>query len=303
MAINLLMAMAVFRRVAETGNFSEVAQELKLSQPTVSKQVAALENHLGIKLMHRSTRQLKLTEAGKDYYQHCRQIIDEIDENEANIRQNQSLLSGTLRISTPVKYGELHIAPLVCEFLKLHPQLKIDLNMDDHYVDLVKEGIDLAVRVGPLTDSSMVARKLGDFPRVTVASPDYLSRIGVPKTPRDLATHNCIVFTLLTTQNQWHYVGPNGSEKVQVSGSFTTNNPSTMKKAALESIGIIVAPTWLLEDSLRRGELVPILNDYRATPMEIHILYPERRFVPARVRQFMKFLRDRLGTEQSNKDN
>jgi DNA-binding transcriptional LysR family regulator len=295
MAINLLMSMTVFRRVAETGNFSVVAQELKLSQPTVSKQVAALENHLGIKLMNRSTRQLKLTDAGKQYYQHCRQIIDEIDETEANIRQNQSILTGTLRISTPIKYGELHIAPLVTEFLQQHPQLKIDLRMDDHYVDLVKEGIDLAVRVGPLTDSSMVARKLGDFPRVTVASPDYLGRYGTPQTPKDLSSHNCIVFTLLTTQNQWHYDGPNGSEKVQVSGNFTTNNPSTMHKAALDSIGIIVAPTWLINDSIKSGELKPILTEYRATPMEIHVLYPERRFVPARARQFMDFLRDRLG--------
>ncbi len=294
MAINLIMSMSVFRRVAETGSFSEVAQELKLSQPTVSKQVAALENHLGIKLMHRSTRQLKLTEAGKQYYQHCRYIIDEIEENESNIRYNQSVLSGTLRISTPIKYGEMHIAPLVCEFLQQHPQLNIDLSMDDHYVDLVKEGIDLAVRVGPLTDSQMVARKLGDFDRLTVASPAYLSKHGAPETPKDLLAHNCLVFTLLTTQHHWHYEGPNGSEKVPVSGNFTTNSPSAMKKAALDSLGIMVAPTWLLEDSVERGELSPILTDYRATPMEIHVIYPERRFVPARVRQFIDFLRERI---------
>ncbi len=185
--MNLIFSMEVFQRVAETGNFSEVARQMSISQSTVSKHVAALEKHLEIKLINRSTRQLSLTEVGKQYYDKCIHILDELLETESTLRKQQYLPTGTLRINIPVTFGELCIVPELWEFLEKYPDLKIDLIMDDHYIDLVKDGVDMAVRVGPLTDSSLIARKIGDSPRVTVASPAYLAANGEPDTLQDLS--------------------------------------------------------------------------------------------------------------------
>lgn len=292
--MNVLLSMSVFRRVAETGSFSEVARELGLSQPTVSKHVAALETHLNVKLISRSTRQLNLTDVGKQYYNQCTRFLDELTETEAMVRNQQSLPTGTLRINTPVTFGELNIVPHVWSFLEDYPELNIDIIMDDHYVDLVKEGVDMAVRVGPMTDSSLIVRKIGDSPRVTVASPNYLAEHGEPKTLQELGSHACIVYTLLTTRNEWHFAGPNGKESVRVNGRFSVNNPRSIRQAVLAGQGIAVTPTWLIEDALKKGDVKVILEDYVPTPLDIHAVYPERHFVPAKVRYFIDYLRDKL---------
>lgn len=292
--MNVLLSMRVFRRVAETGNFSEVARELALSQPSVSKHVAALEKHLNVKLLNRSTRQLNLTDVGKQYYDRCVHILDELLETESTLRNQQSLPTGTLRINTPVTFGELNIAPHLWQFLAEYPELKIDLIMDDHYVDLVKEGVDMAIRVGPLTDSSFIARKIGDSPRVTVASPDYLAAHGEPATLQDLKAHKCIVYTLLTTRNEWHFTGPHGKETIRVNGRFSVNNPGTIRQAVLASQGIAVTPLWLMGDCIETGQVKVILDEYVPTPLEIHAVYPQRRFVPAKVRYFIDYIRTKL---------
>ena len=292
--MNVLLSMSVFRRVAETGSFSEVAREMTLSQPSVSKHVAALEKHLNVKLLSRSTRQLNLTDAGKLYYNQCTHILDELIETESIMRNQQSRPTGTLRINTPVTFGELDIVPHVWSFLANYPELNIELIMDDHYVDLVKEGVDMAVRVGPMTDSSLIARKIGDSPRVTVASPDYLAEHGEPKTLQDLKSHSCIVYTLLTTRNEWHFMGPKGKETVRVNGRFSVNNPRSIRQAVLAGQGIAVTPTWLIGDALKKGQVKVILNEYVPTPLDIHAVYPERHFVPAKVRYFIDYLRGKF---------
>jgi DNA-binding transcriptional LysR family regulator len=286
--------MKVFRRVAETGNFSEVARELALSQPSVSKHVAALEEYLNAKLLNRSTRQLSLTDVGKQYYDRCVGILDELLEVESMLRDQHSLPTGTLRINTPVTFGELTIVPRLWEFLEEYPGLNIDLIMDDHYVDLIKDGVDVAIRVGPLTDSSLIARKIGDSPRVTVASPDYLTKNGEPDTLQDLITHKCIVYTLLATRNEWHFIGADGEETIRVKGRFSVNNPRTIRQAVLAGQGIAVTPLWLMGDCIETGQVKVILNKYVPTPLDIHAVYPERRFVPAKVRHFIDYIRTKL---------
>jgi len=289
--MDIFTSMSVFRRVAECGNFSIVARELELSQPTVSKHIAALESHLDVKLLNRSTRQLSLTEVGKQYYEHCIHILDEMNEIESTLRNQKSQLTGILRINTPVTFGELNIVPHLWQFLALYPNLKIDLNMDDNYVDLVKEGVDLAIRVGPLSDSSLIARKIGDSPRVTVASPGYLAVHGEPESLQDLKDHNCIIYMLLTTRNQWHFTGPQGQETIKVNGRFSVNNPRTIRQAVLADQGIAVTPLWLIKDAIESGAAKVILTNYVPTPLEIHALYPQRRFVPEKVRSFVNFIK------------
>jgi DNA-binding transcriptional LysR family regulator len=292
--MNLILSMSVFRRVAETENFSEVAREMNISQSTVSKHVAALETHLEIKLLNRSTRQLSLTDVGKQYYDSCVHIIDEIIETESILRNQQSLPTGTLRINTPVTFGELCIVPELWEFLANYPDLKIDLIMDDHYVDLVKNGVDMAIRVGPLSDSSLIARKIGDSPRVTVASPEYLADNAEPDTLQDLKMHNCIVYSLLTTRNEWHFIGPQGKEVIRVDGRLNVNNPRSIRQAVLAGQGIAVTPIWLMRDYIKSGQVKVILNKYVPTPLDIHAVYPERRFVPVKVRYFIDFIREKF---------
>jgi len=240
--MDVLLSMSVFRRVAEIGSFSEVARELSLSQPTVSKHIAALEQHLNLKLLNRSTRQLNLTDVGKQYYSRCLHILDEVAEIESTLSNQQSQPTGTLRINTPVTFGELEIVPHLWEFLSMYPELQVEMIMDDHYVDLVKDGVDMAIRVGPLSDSSLIASKIGDSPRVTVASPEYLAANGEPHCVQDLKEHNCIVYMLLTTLNEWYFAGPNGNETIRVKGRFSVNNPRSIRQAVLAGQGIAVTP-------------------------------------------------------------
>jgi len=292
--MDVLLSMSVFRRVVETGNFSEVAREMEMSQPTVSKHVAALESRLNVKLLNRSTRSLSLTDVGKHYYDRSVYLLDELYETESTLQNQQSQPTGTLRINTPVTFGELNIVPHVWQFLSEYPDLNIDLIMDDHYVDLVKEGVDMAIRVGPLTDSCLISRKIGDSPRVAVASPDYLAANGEPETLQDLKTHNCIVYMLLTTLNEWHFTGAQGKESIRVNGRFSVNNPRAIRQAVLADQGIAITPLWLMEDSIKKGDAKVILNKYVPTPLEVHALYPDRRFVPAKVRCFIDFIRTKL---------
>jgi DNA-binding transcriptional LysR family regulator len=292
--MDVLVSMGVFRRVAEKGNFSEVAREMEISQPTVSKHVAALENRLNVKLLNRSTRSLSLTDVGKHYYDRCVYILEELQETESTLRNQQSQPKGILRINTPVTFGELEIAPLLWDFLEKYPELNIDLIMDDRYVDLVKEGVDMAIRVGPMEDSSLVSRKIGGSPRFAVASANYLSENGEPTSLQALKKHNCIVYMLLTTLNEWHFTGPNGKESIRVHGRFSVNNPRIMRQAVLAGQGIAITPQWLIGDDIKAGKVKVILSDYIPTPLEIHAVYPDRRLVPAKVSCFIEYLKEKF---------
>lgn len=291
--MDLWLAMSVFRRVAEAGGFSAVARQTGLSQPTVSRLVAGLEHHLGTKLINRSTRQLNLTELGTRYYEQCARMLDELTTIETELRDQQAAPTGTLRISTPITFGRVHILPHLWPLLQQHPQLNIEVVMDDHYDDLIKQGIDVAIRIGDLHDSNLVAQKLGSSPRVIFASPAYLAARGTPRTLQDLKQHDCIVYTLLTTRDQWYF--NQGRDKIRVRGRFSTNSPDAVRAAALAGMGIAATPIWLINDCLADGRLRTVLQGFTPTPMDIHAVYPERRLVPAKVRYFVDYLRVRLG--------
>lgn len=293
--MDTLLSMCVFRRVVESNSFSAVANETKLSQPTVSKHVAALEQKLGSKLLNRSSRQLTLTESGKEYYQRCVQILDAVSEAEAQVRLEQTQITGTIRLSTPIAYGRLQVIPHIRPFLSQHPEVKLDLILDDKTIDLVKEGVDMAVRVGPLTESSLIATKIGDCPRIAVASPDYLADHGEPTKLSELDKHDCLVSINSPARDVWTFNGKQGIEKIQVSGRFSANNPDAIREAVLAGLGIAIIPLWMAENYIDQGYLKVILNDYQPLPLAVHAMYPQRRLVPLKVKRLIEHLQSHFG--------
>ncbi|MEX0959583.1 MAG: LysR family transcriptional regulator [Burkholderiales bacterium] len=285
-----LTAMELFVRVVETGSFSAVAREMDMTQPTVSKQLAALELRLKTRLLNRSTRQLSLTEAGTSYYEACKRILDSVHEAEGNVGRLQGQLAGQLRINTSIALGQMYVAPLALKFQELHPDLEIDLALADRFVDVVEEGIDVAIRVGRLNDSSLVARRIGKARRLTVATPAYLKQRGMPKVPQDLAEHNCILYAYLSTGNEWMFQGPEGEIRVKVSGNFRANNGDAIRLAVLADRGIAVMPEWIVAGEIAAGRLKTILPNFEPTPMDISAVYPSARHVSTKLRAFIDFL-------------
>ncbi|NOQ87503.1 MAG: LysR family transcriptional regulator, partial [Gammaproteobacteria bacterium] len=277
--MDVMNSMAVFRRVVEAKNFSAVARESNMSQSTVSKHIAALEERLGTKLLNRSTRSLKLTEAGKEYYHHCIRILNDFQEAEASIGKGKIKPTGTLRISTSAAFGRTCLLPYLDEFLNAYPDINIDLLFDDDYIDLVKQGIDLAIRIGPLADSTLIARKIGTSPRVVVASTDYLVKHGRPKKPADLIKHNCLLYSLQKTPDLWYFnSAQEGDESVRVSGRLKASSPDAICDATMEGLGISVLCEWYARKYIKDGRLNVILQDYHPTAYDINAVYPERKF-------------------------
>jgi DNA-binding transcriptional LysR family regulator len=287
-----LTAMEVFVRIVETGSFSAVARDLGMTQPTVSKQLTALERDLKTRLLNRTTRQLSLTEAGSAYYESCKRIIDSVRDAEANLGILQTQLSGLLRINTSIGLGQAYLGNLVLRFQKQHPGLSIDLSYADRFVDLVEEGMDVAIRVGRLTDSSLAARRIGSTMRSVVATPAYLAKHGTPQVPDDLAKgHNCLLYAYLSTGNEWLFRGADGPIRVKVSGNFRANNGDAIKQAVLSDLGIAISPDWFVLREVEDGRMKAILGDFAPPPAEINAVYPSARHVSAKVRAFTEFLR------------
>ena len=293
--MDVMSSMTVFRRVAEAKNFSAVARETNMSQSTVSKHIAALEERLGTKLLNRSTRSLKLTEAGKEYYHHCIRILNDFQEAEASIGKGKIKPTGTLRISTSAAFGRICMLPYLNEFFESYPDINIDLLFDDDYIDLVKQGIDLAIRIGPLADSSLIARKIGTSPRVVVASPEYLVKHGRPKKPADLSKHDCIFYTLQKAPDLWYFNSTQeGDESIRVSGRLKASSPDAICDATIEGIGISVLCEWYARKYIKDGRLKVILPEYHPTAYDIHAVYPERKFVPQKVKRMIEFLAKKM---------
>ncbi len=289
--MDVMHSMAVFRRVVEAKSFSAVARETNMSQSTVSKHIAALEERLGTKLLNRSTRSLKLTEAGKEYYHHCVRILSDFQEAEASVGKGKIKPTGTLRISTSATFGRTYLLPHLKEFFDTYPDINIDLLFNDNYVDLVKEGIDLAIRIGPLADSTLIARKIGSSPRVVIASPEYLVKHGRPKKPADLIKHNCLFYTLQKSPDLWYFNSTQeGDESIRVSGRLKASSPDAVCDATIAGLGISIVCEWHARKHIKTGALKVILPDYRPTIYDIHAVYPERRFVPQKVKRMIEFL-------------
>ncbi|MBI1776272.1 MAG: LysR family transcriptional regulator [Proteobacteria bacterium] len=291
-----LSAMEAFLRVAETRSFTEAARRLSLSKSLVSRQVAALEAELGARLFHRTTRSLTLTEAGERYYAATQRIVAEIEEAKLSVSKLQTAPRGRLRVNAPMSFGFLHLAPALPDFLARYPEVEIDMAMNDRFVDLVEEGFDVAVRIGRLADSSLVARKLAPMRRTLSASPAYLERSGVPKTPDDLEGHDCLCYSNLTRSEEWRFVGTDGRPwSVEVEGRFRVNNGDALRAAALKGLGIVNLPSFIVGGDLQAGALVSLLAEYIPQDTAIYAVHPHARHLSPKVRAFSDFLAERFG--------
>jgi DNA-binding transcriptional LysR family regulator len=291
-----LADIAVFERVVDRGSFTLAADELRLSRAVVSKYISRLEERLGARLLNRTTRRLSLTEAGAALFEASRGAIERIEEAEAAVAQLQSSPRGRLRVSAPMSFGILHLGPALAEFSRDYPAVMLDVRLDDRFVNLVEDSIDVAVRIGVLTDSSLVARKLAITRAVACASPAYLAEHGEPETPEDLASHDCLIYSYLSTSNVWRFAAPDGREiPVAVAGKVRINNGIVLAEAALAGRGILVTPTFYVAPMLRDGRLKRILAGFRLPELGIHAVYPQRAHVPPKVRAFVDFLAQRFG--------
>ena len=293
-----LRLMETFVRVVETGNFSAVAREERTTQSAVSKQVQALETMLGAKLLVRSTRSHALTEAGKRYYERCRQVLDTLEEARVEVQRTENEISGVLRVAAPVSFGRLHIVPRLKGFFERYPQLKIDLQLDDGFVDLVVGGIDLAFRVGELKDSRLIARRIGTAHRAVLASPDYLARHGEPQHLAELRDHQCIVYTGLANLNEWNFQDEDGNQHtVRVKGNLQSNSSEAIRQAIIEGIGICYTPLWVYGDDIRAGRVKPILTRYRATPLPLNVVFQPARRPSIKISQFVSFFAEEFARD------
>lgn len=281
--------MRAFVRVADKGSFSAVAREFQTTQPTVSKQIAWLEQQLGSRLLHRTTRSISLTEEGRAYAIRARAALEAVDEADSCIGPNRQRPSGLVRLACPVAFGRLNIAPRIRRLLDQYPDLSIELAMSDSFVNLVEQGIDVAIRVGNLPDATLIARRIGTTRRVTVASPDYFRKWGKPRTPHDLVHHDCIVYTALATGNEWHFESKDGPIKVRVSGRLSANNSEAIREAVLSGCGVAVSPTWLFRTELADKSVHVVLQAFEPVRLPIHAIYPSRQLVSARVQAVVDF--------------
>lgn len=284
--------MTVFATVVAEGGFSAAAQALHLSPSAVSKQVTRLEDRLGVRLLNRTTRALSVTDEGRTFYQRCRHILAEIDDAESALLVDRKTPRGLLRINAATAMGRHVLAPMLAEFLETYPEVRIELTLTDHIIDLVHEGYDLAIRIAALTDSSLVARKLLPVHRLIVASPAYLARHGTPRTPQDLVGHNCIIFENLA---DWHFETADGPKTIRVSGNLNTNDAAAMRAAVVNHAGIGRIASFYIEPMLASHELVPLLTDYLTVEdTAVYAVYPPGRHLAPKVRAFLDFLIERM---------
>jgi len=294
-----LGAIQVFAQVVESGSFARAADRLSLSTSAASRHVAELESHLQTRLLNRTTRRVSLTESGRAFYERSVQLLADLAEAEQEASSAAVVPRGTIRLTTSVNFGVRHVAPAIAEFLARHPEVRFDVSLADRVVDLVEEGFDLAIRIGPPGADNLVARKLGETRLVPCASPQYLAQHGAPKTPEELARHNCFTYEYVSTRHVWRFRDHAGTEHaVRVAGSLHSNNGDLLAEAAAQGAGIVFEPAFIVGPEVRAGRLVPLLQDYVTPPVPIYALYPSRKHLSAKVRRFVDFLAERFSQAQ-----
>ena len=286
--------MRVFNAVVEANSFVAAADALGMSKAAVSRHVSELELRLGVRLLHRTTRKLSLTQEGTLFWSRCKDILASIEASESEISKHSVSVHGLLKMNVPISFGIRHLAPLWPEFLNRYPQINLDVQLADRLVDLVDEGFDLAVRIGQLPDSTLISRQIATTRLVLCAAPDYLERQGFPRHPLELAQHDLLAYSLLATGDQWHFNGPAGPVSVKVRARLWTNNGDSCIAASLNGAGIQLQPTFLVDDDLRNGNLVEILPDFRAMAMGVYVVYPTRMHLLPKVRAMVDFLAEKF---------
>lgn len=293
--LHLHRSLDVFIKVADLGSFTRAADALDQSRTAVSRDIAELEAYLGVRLLNRTTRRVSLTEAGERFLTRARGVVADFEEA---CREAASLVTrprGRLRLNVPMSFGVLHVAPALPDFLAQYPEVAVDLVFEDRRIDLVEEGFDLAIRIGVLPDSSLVATRLADCRMVVCAAPAYLDRHGRPRHPDDLARHECLSYRYWSGGDNWRFERDGESFAVPVQGRMITNNGDALKVAAEGSIGIILQPSFIVGNALRRGTLERVLPDYQPQGPTIYAVYPGNRHVPAKVRVFIDHMRGAFG--------
>ena len=297
--MDALNSMALFVDVVGAGSFSEAGRRRGLAPSSVTRSINALEDQLGVRLLNRSTRKLSLTEAGRLYHERSRRIIAEVEDARLSVSQLEAAPRGTLRMNVPVVFGRLHVAPALPAFLARYPALQIDLSMTDGFIDLVEEGVDLAVRIGELEDSSLIARRLAPNRRVICASPDYLRRAGVPRVPEDLRAHNCLIYKRQAGRAVWRLRDAHGTVDIEVGGTLRANNADALHAAARGGLGLVILPTWMVGPDIQSGALRRVFAAYEVSPgaldSSIYAVFPYNRHLSPKVRAMVDFFVERFG--------
>lgn len=289
--IDRFAALSAFVKVVELGSFVKAAARLSMSTSAVSRQVADLEAHLGVRLLNRTTRTLSLTGSGQAFLERAVQLLADLEEAEAAVAAAALVPRGTLRLTAPITFGERYLAPAIAAFVARHDEVRFDVELSDRIVDIVDEGFDLAVRIGEIRSQFLVARRIGATSLVCCAAPSYLERHGTPRTPDDLARHSCLTYEYAATRHQWRFIGADGGDRVvRIGGPLHANNGRMLGALAVEGAGIVCEPDFILAPDLERGALVPILTDWTLPSIAIHAAYPSRRHLSAKVRAFVDFL-------------
>jgi DNA-binding transcriptional LysR family regulator len=286
--------MRMFVSVTEMGSFTAAGQRLGLSKNLVSKGVAELEGRLGARLLQRTTRSLSLTDAGHRYLGRCKSLLAELEALEDSVDADETKLRGTLRITAPITFGELFLVPAATGFARLHPGITIDLRLNDRFVDIVSEGFDLGIRIGNLSDSSLVARKLGSTEIWVVGSPDFVAKNGQPKIPEDLHRFNCVRDTNFRAGNTWHFMVGGVAQDITVTGCILVNSARAGRDIAHGGLALAYCPDYVIREDVRDGDLLRIMADVPTIEYPIHAIYSNNRHLPKRVRAFVEFLTDRM---------
>jgi DNA-binding transcriptional LysR family regulator len=290
-----LDSMRIYLRVAELGSFAAVARQLDVARSVITRQVAALEAHLGVKLIARSTRSLMLTSAGSAYLERCREILNLVEAAEAGLADERQEPRGLIRLSVPLSFGLRHLSPLLMDFNVTYPDVVTEIDFTDRRVKLVDEGLDLAIRITRRLDPLDVARRIGSSRLQAIASPDYLRRHGEPKHPRELAEHECLIY--LPAQHEgWPFLLNGATEIFTVRGRMRANNGDALLDAAMRGLGITAQPTFISAAAIEAGWVRPILTDYPMPELGIYALLPGNRYVPQRVRVLVDYLAERIGS-------
>jgi DNA-binding transcriptional LysR family regulator len=281
-----MTSISTFVKIAETGGFASAARKLGVSPSTVTTQIHDLEDRLGVRLLNRSTRKVSLTEIGKAYYERCMHILADMDEADTAVQAMHTKPSGVLRLNVSVSIP-FFVAPVITEFTSLNPGVKVNMTMSDRIVDLVEEGIDLAITTMPVPNSNLVMRRVGSFRLMVCGSPDYFARHGVPREPDDLVNHNCLKYAFSPWGSEWRFKSPDGQRAIPVSGNMEANSVNALRLAAALGQGLIWMPDFLARDDIKSGKLVPVLTEFSCLEFPINAVYPHRQHLATNVRSFL----------------
>ncbi|MEO3989126.1 LysR family transcriptional regulator [Pseudocitrobacter cyperus] len=292
-----LTSLRSFVAVIETGSFYNAAVQMETSSASISRRISALEQSLGVRLLNRTTRHLELTTAGEQFFQDVKDILAALEQAEERLNCFQETLSGVIRVSAPLTFGVKKLAPLLPLFMAKYPQVTVQLQLEDRLSDLVSEGLDLALRISALNDSSLVCSHIADLPRLFCASPGYLERKGVPASPAGLAGHSCLRYSLLSARDEWGIA--EGKELPEMHTPLISDNGDVLREAAIQGMGIAMLPWFIVEDALHAGTLVPVMQAHSPSPLPLSLIRPTRHYTPVRVTTFMAWLREALYSSTS----